>query len=75
MKKLAALIAACAVAFTLAACSSNYVMHTTDGRTIVANGKPTVDDETGMISYKDANGTKQQINRSNVKEMAEMDQE
>ncbi|AUX71735.1 YgdI/YgdR family lipoprotein [Erwinia pyrifoliae] len=73
MKKLAAIIAACTMTLTLAACSGNYVMHTTDGRTIVANGKPAVDGETGMISYKDANGTKQQINRSDVKEMVEMD--
>ncbi|WP_130831468.1 YgdI/YgdR family lipoprotein [[Erwinia] mediterraneensis] len=74
MKKLAAVLAACTMAFTLAACSSNYVMHTNDGRTIVSEGKPTVDDETGMISYKDANGNKQQINRSDVKEMVEIDQ-
>ncbi|MBK0003477.1 YgdI/YgdR family lipoprotein [Erwinia sp. S43] len=74
MKKLAAVLAAGAMVFTLAACSSNYVMHTNDGRTIVAEGKPSVDDDTGMISYKDANGNKQQINRSDVKEMAEMGQ-
>lgn len=57
--------------FTLSACSSNYVMHTNDGRTIVAAGKPKVDNDTGMISYKDANGNEQQINRSDVKEMVE----
>ncbi|MBM7343640.1 YgdI/YgdR family lipoprotein [Pantoea coffeiphila] len=74
MKKLAAVLVAGAMAFTLAACSSNYVMHTNDGRTIVAEGKPSVDNDTGMISYKDANGNKQQINRSDVKEMAEMGQ-
>ncbi|MGT3180330.1 YgdI/YgdR family lipoprotein [Yersinia enterocolitica] len=71
MKKTAAVISALILTFTLAACSSNYVMHTNDGRTIVADGKPKVDDETGMISYTDANGTEQQINRSEVKEMAE----
>ncbi|HGT2363290.1 TPA: YgdI/YgdR family lipoprotein [Yersinia enterocolitica] len=71
MKKTAAVISALMLTFTLAACSSNYVMHTNDGRTIVADGKPKVDDETGMISYIDANGTEQQINRSEVKEMAE----
>ncbi|CNI28241.1 lipoprotein [Yersinia frederiksenii] len=70
MKKTAAVISALMLTFTLAACSSNYVMHTNDGRTIVADGKPKVDDETGMISYTDANGTEQQINRSEVKEMA-----
>lgn len=71
MKKTAAVISALMLTFTLAACSSNYVMHTNDGRTIVADGKPKVDDETGMISYIDANGTEQQINRSEIKEMAE----
>ena len=74
MKKLTAVLAVCTLAFTLTACSSNYVMHTNDGRTIVADGKPKVDDETGMISYKDANGNKQQINRSDVKEMVETGQ-
>ena len=72
MKKLSAVLAVCAMAFTLAACSSNYVMHTNDGRTIVSEGKPSVDSDTGMISYKDANGNKQQINRADVKDMVEM---
>lgn len=72
MKKLSAVLAVCVMAFTLAACSSNYVMHTNDGRTIVSAGKPSVDNDTGMISYKDANGNKQQINRSDVKEMVEV---
>ncbi|TKI06000.1 YgdI/YgdR family lipoprotein [Martelella alba] len=71
MKNIAAAISVFLFAFTLSACSSNYVMHTNDGRTIVTDGKPKVDDETGMISYKDANGTEQQINRSDVKEMME----
>jgi len=74
MKKFTVFMAVCAMTFTLAACSSNYVMHTNDGRTIVADGKPTVDTDTGMISYKDANGNKQQINRAEVKEMVEMGQ-
>jgi len=74
MNKLTAVLAVCTLAFTMSACSSNYVMHTNDGRTIVADGKPKVDDETGMISYQDANGNKQQINRSDVKEMVEMGQ-
>ncbi|ATA20843.1 MAG: YgdI/YgdR family lipoprotein [Gibbsiella quercinecans] len=74
MKKTAAVISSLMLVFTLAACSSNYVMHTNDGRTIVADGKPKVDEDTGMISYKDANGVQQQINRSEVKEMLETDQ-
>ena len=74
MKKIFAVVSAVLLAGTLAACSSNYVMHTNDGRTIVADGKPVVDTDTGMISYQDANGNKQQINRSDVKEMVEMGQ-
>ncbi|MEL0579176.1 YgdI/YgdR family lipoprotein [Pectobacterium punjabense] len=70
MKNKVSIFAAIVMAFSLAACSSNYVMHTNDGRTIVAEGKPKVDDETGMISYTDAYGQQQQINRDNVKEMA-----
>ncbi|MBA0167434.1 YgdI/YgdR family lipoprotein [Pectobacterium sp. CFBP8739] len=70
MKNKISIFAAIVMAFSLAACSSNYVMHTNDGRTIVAEGKPKVDDETGMISYTDAYGQQQQINRDNVKEMA-----
>ncbi|ACT11976.1 YgdI/YgdR family lipoprotein [Pectobacterium aroidearum] len=69
MKNKISIFAAIVMAFSLAACSSNYVMHTNDGRTIVAEGKPKVDDETGMISYTDAYGQQQQINRDNVKEM------
>ncbi len=72
MKKTAAIVSACLMTFALAACSSNYVMHTNDGRSIVSEGKPSTDDQTGMIQYKDANGNKQQINRSDVKEMVEL---
>lgn len=75
MNKIAAVISACMMTFALAACSSpNYVMHTNDGRTIIADGKPKTDSETGMISYVDANGNKQQINRTDVKEMMALEQ-
>ena len=51
MKKTAAIISACMLTFALSACSgSNYVMHTNDGRTIVSDGKPQTDNDTGMIS-------------------------
>lgn len=73
MNKTAAILSALAMTFTLAACSSNYVMHTNDGRTIVSDGKPVTDNDTGMIKYKDANGNQQQINRSDVKEMVQLD--
>jgi len=74
MKKTVAIVSACMLTFALSACSgNNYVMHTNDGRSIVSDGKPQTDNDTGMISYKDANGNKQQINRGDVKEMVELD--
>lgn len=56
----------------LAGCSSNYAIHTLDGRTIISEGKPKTDDATGMISYTDAWGNKQQINQNTIKEMQEI---
>lgn len=74
MKKTAAIISACMFTFALSACSgSNYALHTNDGRTIVSEGKPKTDDQTGLISYKDANGNEQQINRTDVKEMVALE--
>ena len=73
MKKTAAIISACMLTFALSACSSpNYVMHTNDGRTIVSDVKPKTDDENGILSYTDANGNKQQSNRTDVKERVEL---
>ncbi|MEH0834763.1 YgdI/YgdR family lipoprotein [Pectobacterium cacticida] len=71
MKNKISIFAAVVMAFSLAACSSNYVLHTNDGRTIISDGKPKVDSDTGMISYTDAYGQKQQISRDNVREMVE----
>lgn len=63
-----------AALFTVAGCSSNQAVHTTDGRTIVTDGKPQVDDDTGMVSYKNAaTGKTEQINRDQVKNMSELD--
>ncbi|MBJ3813817.1 YgdI/YgdR family lipoprotein [Shimwellia pseudoproteus] len=74
MNKTIPLIAACLMTLSLAACSGqSYLMHTSDGRTIVTEGKPQTDSQTGMISYKDAWGNKQQINRSDVKEMTALE--
>jgi uncharacterized protein YcfL len=43
-----------AAALTVAGCSSNQSLKTTDGKTIVTDGKPQVDDDTGLVSYKNA---------------------
>ncbi len=59
MKRLPHCLLHVALTFALSACSGpNYVMHTNDGRSIVTDGKPQTDNDTGMISYKDANGNK-----------------
>lgn len=71
MKNKIAIIAIAMATLSLTACSSNYVLHTNDGRTIVAEGKPKVDEDTGMIRYIDAYGHEQQINRDNLREMVE----
>lgn len=65
---------AAAALFTVAGCSSNQAVKTTDGRTIVTDGKPQVDDDTGLVSYKNAEtGKTEQINRDQVKSMGELD--
>ncbi|WP_342322260.1 YgdI/YgdR family lipoprotein [Kosakonia sp. BYX6] len=63
-----------AALFTVAGCSSNQAVRTNDGRTIVTDGKPQVDDDTGLVSYKNAEtGKTEQINRDQVKNMSELD--
>ena len=56
-------------AFAVSGCSSDYVMATKDGRMILTDGKPTVDDDTGLISYEDQQGNKMQINRDDVSQI------
>lgn len=73
-KILMASIFAAATLFTVAGCSSNQAVKTTDGKTIVTDGKPQVDDDTGLVSYKNAEtGQTEQINRDRVKSMGELD--
>jgi len=70
---LASLFAA-ATLLTVAGCSSNQAVKTNDGKTIVTDGKPQVDKDTGLVSYKNAEtGKTEQINRDQVKEMSELD--
>ncbi|HBM7342135.1 YgdI/YgdR family lipoprotein [Klebsiella oxytoca] len=73
-KPLTAAIFAAAALFTVAGCSSNQSLKTTDGKTIVTDGKPQVDDDTGLVSYKNGEtGRTEQINRDQVKSMDELD--
>ncbi|MGY6031133.1 YgdI/YgdR family lipoprotein [Phytobacter sp. AG2a] len=67
-------IFAAATLFTVAGCSSNQAVKTTDGKTIVTDGKPEVDSDTGLVSYENAEtGKTEQINRDQVKNMSELD--
>lgn len=67
-------IFATAALFTVAGCSSNQAVKTTDGKTIVTDGKPQVDEDTGLVSYENAEtGKTEQINRDQVKSMGELD--
>lgn len=50
---------------------TSYAIHTNDGRTIVSDGKPTETDA-GLMGYTDANGVKQQINKTDVKSVSEI---
>lgn len=50
---------------------TSYAIHTNDGRTIVSDGKPK-EAESGLLGYTDANGNKQQINKSEVKVVSEL---
>ncbi len=72
-KILLASIFAAATLFTVSGCSSNQAVKTTDGKTIVTDGKPQVDDDTGLVSYENAEtGQTEQINRDQVKSMGEL---
>ncbi|CAM3721951.1 hypothetical protein BS639_14930 [Rouxiella silvae] len=60
--------------FTVAGCSSNQAIKTTDGKTIVTSGKPQIDNDTGLVSYKNAQtGKTEQINRNQISNMSELD--
>jgi len=67
-------IFAAATLFTVAGCSSNQARSASDGKTVVTDGKPEVDSDTGLVSYKNAQtGQTEQINRDQVKSMSELD--
>lgn len=72
-KLLPALLSACLV-MTLAGCSSNQAIKTTDGQTIITSGKPEIDSDTGLVSFKNAQtGKLEMINRDKITNMSELD--
>ncbi|HHN5588419.1 YgdI/YgdR family lipoprotein [Enterobacter hormaechei] len=71
MKKWAVIISAVGLACAVSGCSSDYVMSTKDGRMILTDGKPEVDDDTGLVSYRDREGNQMQINRDEISQIIE----
>ncbi|MCU9948838.1 YgdI/YgdR family lipoprotein [Pseudomonas solani] len=69
MKKHWILIALCLVG--LAGCSSEYLINTTDGQMLTSDGKPQLDEDTGMLEFEDSEGRKQQIPQTQVKQIIE----
>lgn len=66
MKKWVMAVSALVMVAGLAGCSSDYVMATKDGNMILTQGKPEIDEDTGLISYKDEKGNQRQINGDQV---------
>ncbi|BBQ83747.1 MULTISPECIES: YgdI/YgdR family lipoprotein [Enterobacteriaceae] len=71
MNKPLSILCASVMLLALAGCSSNYVMTTKSGQTIVTQGKPKLDKDTGMTSYTDQDGNARQINSNDVAQLVE----
>lgn len=59
------------VVFSLVGCSSDYIISTNDGHMMTTHGKPVIDKDTGLISYKDQDGSTHQIHKNDVREIVE----
>ncbi|ECO7567507.1 YgdI/YgdR family lipoprotein [Salmonella enterica] len=59
--------------FMLAGCTTKYVMTTKNGQTIVTQGKPQLDKETGMTSYTVQEGNQREINSNDVAQLIKAD--
>ncbi|UNC52207.1 YgdI/YgdR family lipoprotein [Enterobacter huaxiensis] len=69
--KLFPLVILFSAACSITACSHDYVISTPDGHMMTAHGKPMKDKDTGLISYRDADGNIHQLHPSDVKEISE----
>lgn len=56
---------------SVTACSNDYVISTYDGHMLTTHGKPVIDKDTGLISYKDSDGNNHQVHQNDVKELVE----
>ncbi|WP_275900582.1 YgdI/YgdR family lipoprotein [Pectobacterium brasiliense] len=60
-----------ALLFTLAGCSSDYVMATKEGQMLLTQGKPVLDKDTGLLSYADEQGNQKQINSDQISQIVQ----
>ena len=61
-----ALAAAC-----IACSSTQYIIGTKTGQLLVSHGKPSLDEKSGMYTYKDAEGKKAIISKDEVSQILE----
>lgn len=71
MRYLAGVMVFAFVAVGMAGCSSEYIISTTDGTMIATQGKPKLDEDSGMYSYEDAEGREASISKDKVKQIME----
>lgn len=55
----------------LVACSSQYIISTKDGRMLATEGKPKLDEGTGMYIYDDEEGRETMIKQEDVVQIME----
>ncbi len=70
MKRIPWMLGLCCV-IGLTGCSSDYVMATKDGKMLITEGKPKIDEDTGLVQYVDQRGHKAQINSDEISSIIE----
>jgi major membrane immunogen (membrane-anchored lipoprotein) len=72
MKDASRVASVVAATLLLAACgSTQYIMSTKEGRLIVSNGKPELDEKAGTYTYKDSDGRKATIAKGDIVQVME----
>jgi len=60
------------LSLSLSACGgSQYIMSTTNGNLLISQGKPKLDESTGMYTYKDADGKTATANKADIVQILE----
>jgi hypothetical protein len=65
------LLGVVACVWLLTGCSSEYIISTTDGTMITTQGKPKLDEDSGMYKYEDSEGRSGTIKKDEVKQIME----